>query len=466
MPSVFFALDLARRAFQVQQRAMEVTSHNVANANTPGFSRQVIELAASDPYMLPSLAHNPAAGQVGTGVEIASIRRQRDTFLDQQIRYEDADLGYWETVRSTFSQVEVVFNEPSDAGLSQLLGRFGNAWQDLANNPQDAAVRASAVEEGENLATAFNRLSQQITTVRRDVNAQVRLKVQEINSLATRIASLNVQITRVQGGGTEPSDLLDQRDLLLDQLHRLTGAVVSDARAGSLSIFVGSHPLVQAGEAIPIEVANDPNGLAALTWSDSGQPVNVNRGELKALLDLRDNVLVDISDNLDTLAGQFIASVNQIHSAAYSADNTTGLDYFAGTVAGDIEVNPVLKNDQSKVAYAAQQDTPGDGSRALAMAQLSQAQVMPNSETVYDFYNSIIARLGVDSRQSETMAENQSILVQHLQQRKESISGVSIDEELTNMLKYQRSFEAAARLVTMIDGVIQRIIESMGLVGR
>ncbi len=247
MPSVFFALDLARRAFQVQQRAMEVTSHNVANANTPGFSRQVVELAASDPYMLPSLAHNPAAGQVGTGVEVASIRRQRDTFLDQQIRYEDADLGYWETVRSTFSQVEVVLNEPSGAGLSQLLGRFWNAWQDLANNPQDAAVRASVVEEGENLATAFNRLSQQLSTIRRDVDAQVRLKVQEINSLATRIAALNVQITRVQGGGTEPSDLLDQRDLLLDQLHRLTGAVVSDARAGSLSIFVGSHPLLQAG---------------------------------------------------------------------------------------------------------------------------------------------------------------------------------------------------------------------------
>jgi len=466
MRTTFFGFEIARRALQAHQQALEVTGHNIANANTDGYTRQQAVLGATEPFPMPAYNRPLITGQMGTGVRVEMISRMRDAFIDSQIREQNLTLGQWEAKESSLQQVEVIFNEPSEGGLGNLFSQFWGAWQDLSKYPESLVTRATVREEGVTLANAINHCWSQLEQIRSDLNESVKIKVEEINNIAEQIKDLNQLIVKIEISGDQANDLRDKRDLLLDQLSKIIEFSATETPQGTL-IYIHGKPLVRETDIVELTTAENPlnDGLVDVVWSDDLTSVEIANGELKGLLDSRDDGVPSYMSELDSLAGTFINEINTLHAAGFGLDGSTGNDFFSGTGAEDIGVDVVL--DDLNAIAASQGGEAGDGSNALAIAQLKDALTMSGGTATFgDFYKSVVATLGVDCQEATRTAGNQKLLVEQFTNRKEAVSGVSIDEEVMNMLKLQRGYEAASRLLTIMDELIDRLINQTGLVGR
>lgn len=468
LPSTFFSLEISRRGLAAGQTGMEVSGHNVANANTPGFTRQRPVLAASDPYTMPSRGKPVAALQVGTGVTVEQIERIRDGFLDGQIRTETGSLGNWETQRDALSEVETIFMEPSDTGLNTLLSNFWNSWQELSKNAENSPIRAALVQNSVSLANGINHMHRMLETVKTNQRELANICINDINSKARQIADLNKQIVNIKVAGDQPNDLLDRRDLLLDELARLTNFEVAENADGSIRVDIGTFNLVDGTDYSAIEQ------IAGWTppqpWDQSPYD-QITSGQLRGIKDVLAK-LQGYADDLDRLASTLITEINGLHKAGYGLDGSSGLNYFTGTGAADIAVNSDIINDLNKVAAALTGDAdgdgacdaPGDGSNALALAQLQNESIAGlGGITFGNFYKNLTARLGVDTQESSRMAENQQALVDQLSSRRESISGVSMDEEMTSLIQYQYAYQGAARVITVLDEMLDTLINRMAV---
>lgn len=467
MRSTFAGLDIAYRALQAQQQAIDVVNHNIANANTPGYSRQVAKFASTPPYSASSFSINAGPGQTGAGVDVIDVSRSRNAFIDYQIRLESQTLGRWERAKDTMRQVELVFNEPSDSGLSSLLTKFWQAWQDLTSAPQDAGARTALLEQAESMAVAFNRKHSQLNALRRDVDQQLRVGLDRTNLLAERIAAMNVQIVAVELTGQRANDLRDQRDLALDELSRLARVSYGETPQGAMNVFVGGRALVSGSKAETLAVRPNTLGFADIVWEGDEAGVSLSDGELVGLRQVRDVEVPRYIADLQALGQELISRVNQVHSSGYGLDNSSGLAFFIGTGADDISINSDLRTSPEKVAAAARSDAPGDNTAAMAIARLHKALTMNGGTTDFGrYFASVIARLGVDSQRANMMVANQQILVDHLNRQRASTSGVSLDEETTRLIEYQRAYQAAARVVNAVDEMLDTLINGVGLVGR
>ncbi|OIQ09854.1 flagellar hook-associated protein 1 [Moorella thermoacetica] len=483
MPGTFFGFNTALRGMQAQQRGIYTTSHNIANANTEGYTRQQVVLAATPAYPVPAMNRPGGQGwQIGTGVDSQETRRLRDEFLDTQIRRETGSLGQWQQIQDVLQQVEVVFNEPSDTGLSTLMSQFWAAWQELSKNAESSPVRTTVVETANALAEAFNHSYQQLTTIQDDIDQSIALKVTEVNSIAQQIADLNGQIKNIVAAGDQPNDLMDQRDLLLDRLSKIIDfsveknmvTVNDEAIAdGQIKIKLGDQYLVDVNgadsSAVNIVAGTDDANKGKIFWGDSGDEIVPANGEIKGLQKAREDVQTYLT-NLNTLAGELAAAINEQHILGKDLTGASGEDFFvigdnSDTItAANIQVNSQIMADVSKIAAAAKDGGPGDGSNALAIAQLQHKLIENLDNTTFDdYYKNFTAKLGVDAHEATRMTTNQGVLVDQLTNRKESISGVSLDEEMANMLQYQRAYEASARMITTLDSMLDKIINGMGV---
>lgn len=472
MWGTFGSVEIALRALQAQRLALDVIAHNIANANTPGYSRQVARLQPTPPYPWPGLTRGAGAGQLGTGVRVAEIDRLRDAFTDLQLRQQLALTGYHTVLADGYAQVEAVFNEPSDSSLNQQLGRFFNAWQELALNPQDTAIRVSLVESARNLAGLFNRMAGQLQQLQHDLDFRVINQVAEINRLADRIAQLNAQIGQIQGTGQNPNDLLDQRDALLDDLARIVRVAYVEAPNGQVTVYIGGRMLVHNEQAFSLTTAAGPGGFAEPVWAEDGAPVGLDdgSGELAAALRMRDTVIPGKLANLNSLAAALAGAVNAAHQAGYGLDGSTGLDFFvftAGAEAASLAVAPAVAADPLKIAAALSPGAPGDGRNALGISRIQyQPLMLSGTTTLGEFYQQVVGQLGLEARQAEDQKANQEVVRGYLESRRDSFSGVSLDEEAGRMVLYQRAFEAAARSLSVLDEVLDHLINRTGLVGR
>lgn len=467
--SILLGLNTAVRALLSQQLALNTTSHNIANANTPGYSRQDVRLETTDPFTVPSQNRASLAGQIGTGVTVREVRRIRDEFLDKQFRQQNEALAYWQTVSGEIANIEDIFNEPSDNGFGKVLSQFWNRWRDLTNDPSNPAMRLTLREQASDLATFIRGTYQRMNDERRHLDEQVVTDVAAINSFAQQINSLNEQIRKVIGIGDSPNDLKDRRDLILDQLSKIVRISAIETQSGAISVSIGGGQLVGEGF---LNSINTPvvAGYHNLTWNDTGLAVTVLGGEMKGLLDQRDTTIPNTQTSLNSLATTLIAQVNTQHRLGFALDGTTTNDFFSGTVgqeAATIDVTAAIKADVSKIAAAGVTGAPGDSDNANLIAALQFKLAMTgNTVTMDDFYRGVISTLGSTGQQAQRQADNQMLLTQHVEQARQSISGVSLDEEATAMIKYQRAYEGAARMVTTIDQMLDTIINRMGIVGR
>jgi flagellar hook-associated protein 1 FlgK len=476
MPNLFSGINLALRAVLAHQQAIEVTEHNVANANTPGYRRQEAVLRATVTSPASGLHRPGYAGQMGTGVTVDRIQRFNLEFFDGRYRREIAETRRFELLRDTLTQVELTLAETSKDGLAPKLDAFWSGWQALSDDPSNLALRKDLLERADGLADAVNWRANALLALRQDQNLAVEERVGEINSLADQVARLNVEIPAVQAAGDAPNDLLDERDRLLNRLAELTGATASLQENGEALVSIGGHALVVGRTAFALQTQKDASNLAQISWKIDGKALNALSGELTGLLAARDQIIPAQLDGLNKLAFHIAGQVNALHTSGDDLNGNPGQNFFAAfastNYALELKVNPALTADPrlivaaGRVSTTPDAPTPGDGSVAMAIAALRDARVVDATATINGFYTGQIAQLGLDVKEATSRARDRQLVASSLEAMSESVGGVSLDEEAANLVKAQRAFQAASRLMTAIDDMLDRIINGMGTVGR
>lgn len=459
MSNVFGILNTGRTALLTQQKAIDVTGHNIANVNTDGYSRQRVNMETNEPY-------SSQPGQTGTGVRAAEIQRIYDRFLGAQINNENQNLGNWETQKGVLERVEIIFDESSGYGLNQAMSEFWNAWQDLANNPSDYAGRAALLAKSETMTATFNNIYSNLEQIQTDIDTSIMGTVKEINSIAERIAGLNQKIALTEVGGQNANDYRDSRDLLLKELSLKINIDSFENSDGKVTVLVaGGRPLVENISSWNLSTQPDVDSdFQDIAWTDSdGNLVDItdsiSGGKLKGWIEARDVTIPDYLSKLDNLAEGIITEVNDLHKAGLGLNDVSvaGRNFFAGTTATNMAVDV---DDVNNIAAAGSLDgLPGGNSNAIEIANLQNALKM-NSDTATfdDYYNSLVSDVGSGVQKATVNFDHQSSMVTHLDNYRESVSGVSLDEEMVNLIKFQHGYNAAARLISVADELLDRVI--------
>ncbi|MCX7984367.1 MAG: flagellar hook-associated protein FlgK [Bacteroidetes bacterium] len=452
MSSLSTVLEVARRALMAHRIAMDTVGHNVANAETPGYTRQRVNLTATHPLRTP-------VGMLGTGVTVQTIERLREHFIDSQIRATNDALGKATAQQTILSQIEALLNEPSDYGLSNQLDAFFNAFQNLAVHPEESAYRNAVLQQGVLISKTFHQYDSTLKKLQNDVKSDIEVKLQTINTLAKKISELDVQIIQSRATGVEPNDLLDQRDYAIKELSNLVRVnVVEDSQGAVLVAIEGTVIASKSGYA---ELTARMNGSKIEIYSsDAVRPLLIQSGSLGGVLEAYNSILPTYINKIHTLASALITSVNALHRQGYGLGSPppTGYDFFSGTNAFDIEVNQDLLNNSNLVAASGTGQT-GDNSIAIAISQLRTTRILNgNSESIPQFYSSLVSDIGTAITAAEKLQTTQTLILKQLEVQRASVSGVSIDEEMTNMIRYQRAFDASARMVKTVDEMFQTIL--------
>ncbi len=459
--STFSGIELGLRALRTQRVALEVTSHNIANANTPGYSRQRADMAATPPHAVPSLTKNLQPGQMGTGVAVTQITHMRDRFLDEQIRHELSLLGEWKQSKDILNKLELFMNEPSEEGLANALDLFFSNLEELSTNPESVAVRENLRQQGETLCSVFQRMHRQLTTFQEDLDQEVRVQINDLNDYARQLADLNVQITRVIADGDNPNDLKDHRQLLVEELSEMVAINVNEDTKGNWNITIEGHHLVQGDLARTVEAFADPeqNDFHNLRWTHNGEDVKMGGGSLASLINGRDQVIEGFKEDLDLLANTFMDEFNAVHAEGYGLDSSTGLDFFAGEGARNMSLSQEVMEDLSVIAASSVPDVPGNSDNVLELLELREKGIFEGEKvSLEDFHRSLITRLGVMGRKAEKMQYNQEILVEGIKEQQEQVSGVSLDEEMADMIRFQHAYNAGSRIIIKVDEMIQTLL--------
>ena len=469
MGSTFFGLNVALSGVVTNQRALNTVSHNLTNATTPGYTRQRVETAAQIPYTHPALNNAVAPGQVGTGVVATAHLRLRDQFVDLNYRTTSSDVGQWEARADAMATLDTVIDEPGDTGITSLMSKYWSAWHALSLQPDSAAAREAVRSAGQTLAAGFNDLSRQLTAAQTEADTRVGLGVQRVNEIADQLNNLNQQIAMVVAVGQEPNDLRDQRDLLIDELATYTDIGVSETGPnGKVTVTIGNQILLDPSTDTVNPLAISAAGAATV----GGNATTITSGKLRGFVDLRDTVIGGANGyiaQLDTMAAALVTSVNARHAAGYGLDGTTGNAFFQGTTAATLALDAAIAGSTDKIAASATAvGLPGGSDGAVGMAQLQYVvQTIGTATTTLDgFYGQFVARIGVDADQASRLHQVQSGVLDAAQARRDGVSGVNMDEEMTDMVRFQKSYNAAARMITTLDQMLETIITGMGVVGR
>lgn len=466
MPTISSGISIALQAVLAHSQALEIVEHNVANASTPGYRRQKALLGTAAPSPIVASEHGIGAGQRGGGVIVEKIQRFNLEFFDARFRSVSSEAGNWSAQSEVLSQLEPLLAETTEDGLLPKLDQFWAGWQKLSTDPTDTSLRTVLLDDAGSLANALNRRATQIRQLRAEQNLVVADRVNIINSLADQIAQLNAEISRVLSVGEQPNDLMDKRDLALDQLAELTGSVSFNQKNGEVMVSVGGHVLVMGHDTFKLHT--QPNAVDSsvvdVYWSD-GQKLNPPGGKLKGTLEVRDDVLVNQLAGLNALASGLINQVNAIHRTGYGLNNATNMDFFSGTNAGDIVVNPLL--DNASIATSSGASQAGNSDIALQIANLKTVKAMKaGTATLNEFYNSQVTDLGVVTKRAADNSYQHGLVAKALGDQRESAVGVNLDEEAAEMAKAQKAYQAAARVLTAYDDLLDLVINRMGLVGR
>lgn len=458
-------MNVAKDALASYQMAIDVTGTNIANVNTPGYSRQ------------RAVLNTLGVVQVDTqilqlSVEVETVERIYNAFIEARLVEQAGYLGYSEARTDTLEQVETIFDETGEGGLNDLLGRFWSAWDDISANPGGQVERDVLLSASEDLASAFNRLSKDLTQLQQDTDDATEATIGGINATISEIASLNQQISSLGQNNGEANILLDKRMELLKDLGERIDINYYESQEGTVNIFLGNgKPLVVNIDTWALTVREDVlTESYAVTFEGSADPdENLNdvltakhKGTIAGLIETRDAIENDYLAKLDELAKYIIDRVNEQHARGFDAYNRVGGEFFipAGAdenIAQNMAVTEAVKGDVNKIAASA--TVSGDGDNARSIANLKNALTMSgNKATFGDFYGALVSRIGQDSADAGRLREHQNTLMENLVNRREEISGVSLDEEMMNLVKYQLAYNAAARLCTTADELFEVLV--------
>ena len=457
MSNIIGLLDIGSRALLAHQKAISTTGHNIANVNTPGYSRQRVNLSTN-----PGMTSMP--GQMGTGVRASDIQRIYDQFLGSQINTESYNQGKWEAQKSSLERVEIIFDETTGFGLNQAMGDFFNALQDLSNNPAGHTERQVLLAKSEIMTETFNKISSDLNQLQNDLDSNIEGTVIEINTIAGEISDLNFKIGDIEKSGQNANDLRDKRDLYLKELSSMIDISSFEGNDGQVTVSVGSGtPLVQPPYAFSLSTATNASGHENVLWVNrDGSTIDITNdisgGKLKGWIDVRDVTIENYKTSLDNLASSMITEVNNLHTGGFDLNSVAGVNFFTGSLASDISVNPVIVGDVNLIA-ASGTGAPGDNSNAIAIANLQNSLLMSGGTSTYDdFYNSLVSDVGIAVRSAQVNYDHQTAMVSSLDNYRESIAGVSLDEEMVNLVKFQHAYDAAAKLISAVDEMMNTVM--------
>jgi flagellar hook-associated protein 1 FlgK len=463
MSGLFGSLEIGRKSLMVQQQALQVTSNNIANVNTPGYSRQRAVLESSRPLQAGLL-------QIGTGVEIKTVESARDRFLEIRVAQGNQGSGKQQALVDSSSQIEAVFNV-GDKGLQEAISRFFNSFSTLANDPTSSSLRSSVVSTAENLSNVFQSSAQQLVDIQQNTNGSIIDTVSQINHLASAIASLNHEIGAAEAVGGEAATLRDQRTELVNQLSNLVDIHYYEDEGGNFSVSVaGGQSLVTADFVNPLTTsATPPSGLVQVKSGPNEITSLIQGGKLAGLIQVRDQLIPAYQNDLDTLAESIISQVNTVHTGGTDLQvppSSPGLNFFDPVtgVAGAAQafsLNPAIAADLKNIA-AGQSGSPGDNANALTLANLANQKVLSGgTETFAESFASLQFRVGTDTQSAKRSLDTQSALLKQLKNQRDSVSAVSLDEEAIDLIRFQRAYQASAKFISTIDQLTADLIQNL-----
>lgn len=465
-------MQTGRSGMFAAKASIATTGHNIANANTEGYSRQRVQQATDTPR-----GHG-AKGMIGSGTYVARVERINDEYIDKQIRNVGREMAHLEEKDIVLKQTEEIFNEMGGDGLNRLVARFFNEFRNLGNDPNSEAVRQSVREASQAMINDFHRLRTEVEDLRKHIDARLEGHVSEVNSLAEELKDLNIRVKTHERGGVPPNDLLDKRDQVLKKLSSFLDLSTHKSSQGDYVVEIrGVGPLVVGGSVekfsvvrSPADSQGKPEGAFDLKSTSSAQTTvthMIKGGKFGALLETRDQILSTVLNRLDELALAITNSVNEIHRQGISRNGQTGLDFFKqlrpeerGSAAQFMALSDAIQSNINHIATAAERDAPGDNRIALAIAGLQHHRLVNEGKTtVDDFYNSIVSDVGVAAARTRSAMNQQKDIQIQLNRMRDQIAGVSIDEETANLLQYQHAFDASAKVIQVANEMLNTVLK-------
>ena len=470
-------LQTGKSGMTTAKAGIATSGHNIANANTEGFSRQRIQ---SEAITTQQMNGNGSAIHVGEGAKVSRVERINDEYLEKQLREGGRDMAFHEEKQVFLNQVEDVFNEMNGDGLNRIVAKFYNDFRKLSNDPTSEAIRQSVRESSQAMVNDFKRLRTEVDAVRSHIDNRIDGNMKELNVAAKELAELNNKIRIAEVQGNEANDLRDRRDQIVKKINSYVDVAVHPDNQGYINVEVkGVGPLVTGVNVEQFSVHHAPaqedagNVDGSLQISRSTQGNNYITGQFQggkigAMIETRDKSISAVLDRLDQLAYSVSGAVNEIHQKGFTQDGLTGINFFNPLTskvgaAENLSLSHDVKSSVGNIAAALQPDAPGDNRNALAISNLQNIHLMNGGNTtVDDFYNSIVSDIGVtSSRNKEALGQQQSILTQ-LTKMRDQVSGVSIDEETTNLMQYQHAFDASARVIKIADEMMDTVLKLRG----
>ncbi len=493
----------AYRGIQASQVGLDVVNQNISNANTEGYSRQRVSFEAYDAYATPQLTMSMNGGQIGMGVKMIGIDRIRNNFFDAQFQHHNAIGSYHTEVADTMKQMEGVLSALGGNGVNSKVQQFFNSLQTLSVNPDSATARSAMLQQAQQMVGVFQTQAQQLMDLQESMvgaagnatsvaNSQLATVVDTVNTQLQQLADLNEQIITITASGGTPNDLLDKRDSILNDLSEYADMDVTYAPNGVATVSMAGQTLVRGKTLVDtLQVslnagaAPDPNYVPALITTvtgghdilNSAAPNALTGGKMKAMVDAaggntNESNLYGMVVRLDTLLKSIATQVNTVQMSGFDQNGVAAAQriFLPAAPAATLEifnysVNPAVLADPTLIAAAGGGAFlgSGDGSNALAMAQLQgTAMAALGNDTFIGYFNTQASNLGIDKNTHDDRASNTDGILNSLVENRQRESGVNMEEEMVDLLRFQRSFEASSRVIRTIDQMMQTILQMVG----
>lgn len=462
MMGLFGLLNLGTRSLQTQRTGVEVAGQNLANVNNPAYARQRVVIETS-------ISINSPFGPQGTGANAVAIQQIRSAFVDQQINSELSVGGYLQAHQDALEYAQAGLGEVLDlngeagsqTGLATDLNNLFAAFQSVSTSPSSMTERQLLVSKAQDLASHLNQTGGRLSALNSSLNQSLGTDVTAANELLTDIATLNDRIINAENSdGGVANDLRDSRQAKLEALSKLVKVDASEAPNGAMNISVNGSALVSDKNVLDTFQTYDGGGGQLLVrTATGGTPLALSGGHMQGVIAVRDGALTDLRGQLDTLAGTLITEVNALHSGGFALNGATGAAFFTGTDAGSIQVNTALVDDPSRLQISGVNGNAGDNQVGLALALLAEKKIPAlSNQSFSQSYNGTVAKLGQALASANLDAADQQVVSTMLLKQRDAVSGVSIDEEMSDLMKYQKAFQASAKLISTVDEMLETLI--------
>ena len=452
MSSLNASLAAALSGLIADQGAMAVTTNNVANVNTPGYSREEPVLSASDPVSIDSLSY-------GTGVTLESIQSITDPLLESQVQQQTQAQGQFTALASALQQAQASFTT-STTDIGTQISNFFDSLNQLSTNPSDLSLRQGVLTAADNLADSFNATASSLSQQQTSLDLSVVQQVGQINQLTQQIAQLNGQVSNLQNIGESAGTFVDERQQAIDQLSSLVDVSVIPTDNTLTLTTANGAPLVSGQESFQLQTQTNSAGFHEVYSQGNNITSSLTSGQLGGTIEARDQQVPAIENQLDTLAAGLANSVNAVQVGGFDLNGNAGTDLFnppPASGAGTAATLAVAITDPSLIA-ASSDGTAGSNGNVQAMYALDDQPIVAG-QNPSDYYSGIVFNVGNATANAQAEQTASGLVLQQLNDQVASVSGVSLDEEAANMVQYQDAYSASAQVVTTINDMMYTTIQ-------